>query len=84
MTALDEVTADQLEEIFHEVLKRGDAKGVEATLTMLAVKDPHRAQRLLDLTRAALVVVKSFTDQVERAVATGELDRDEGMSDETR
>lgn len=51
-------TSDQCEEIFHATLRAGDPKGVESALTLLAVQDPHRAQELLDLTRAALAVAR--------------------------
>jgi hypothetical protein len=52
--ARSELTADQCEEIFHAALSAGDARGAEAALTVMAVRDPHRAQELLDLTRVAL------------------------------
>jgi hypothetical protein len=52
--ARPEFTADQCEEILHTALSAGDARGVEAALTVMAVRDPHRAQALLDLTQVAL------------------------------
>jgi hypothetical protein len=51
-------TPDQLEEIFHAALGAGDIRGVECALTVLAVRDPHRAQRLMDLTRMVLIVAE--------------------------
>jgi hypothetical protein len=50
------MTADDCERIFHAALGEGDTRGVEAALHILAVQDPHRAQYLMDLTRAALVI----------------------------
>lgn len=50
------MTAEDCERIFHAALGEGDTRGVEAALRILAVKDPHRAQYLMDLTRAALAI----------------------------
>lgn len=50
------MTADDCERIFHAALGEGDTRGVDAALHILAVKDPRRAQYLMDLTRAALVI----------------------------
>lgn len=50
------LSADQVEQIFHAELGKGDIRGVEAALRLMAVKDPHRAQELMDLCRMALVV----------------------------
>jgi hypothetical protein len=47
-------SVDQCEQIFHAALAAGDLRGVEAALTIMAVQDPHRAQRLVDLAQAAL------------------------------
>jgi hypothetical protein len=52
--SVPEFTADDCVAIFHAALQTGDALGVEAALTLLAVRDPHRAQALLDMTRLAL------------------------------
>lgn len=49
-------TAAQYEKIFHAALTAGDVKGVEGALIGLALKDPHRAQDLLDITRIGLKV----------------------------
>lgn len=51
-----EFTADELEQLFHAALEAGDTRGVEAALTVMATKDPHRAQRLFDETKRALAV----------------------------
>lgn len=53
------LTADDCERIFHAALSKGDVQGVEAALRVMAVKDPHRAQRLMDLTRMALIIADS-------------------------
>jgi hypothetical protein len=55
-TWLAGTTADDWEHVFHAALERGDIQGVEAALRVLAIKDPHRAQELMDLLRMALVV----------------------------
>lgn len=52
MTAL--LSPDDCERIFHAALSAGDARGVEAALTVMAAVDPHRAGHLLELTRLAL------------------------------
>jgi hypothetical protein len=49
-------TADQAEQMFHAAIKAGDTEGVHAALVALAVRDPHRAQDLLDMTKIALKV----------------------------
>lgn len=41
-------TADQVEEMFHAALKAGDAKGVEAALTVMLRLDSRRAVALWD------------------------------------
>jgi len=53
------LNADDCERIFHAALGQGDIAGVEAALRILAVKDPYRAERLMDLTRVALAIVNS-------------------------
>lgn len=63
---VEHLTATQCEEIFHAALSKGDAKGVEAALILLAVRDPHRAQVLLNSVRAALIIA---TDPEAAAVA---------------
>lgn len=51
-----DLTAVDCERIFHAALAAGDARGVEAALTVLAVRDPHRAQLLYDTTRFGLAI----------------------------
>lgn len=51
---MENLTADACEEIFHAALSAGDARGVEAALRLLAVRDPHRAQRLLTEAKATV------------------------------
>lgn len=52
-------TADALECVFHKALSEGDARGVEAALTLMAPKDPRRAQRLYDEMKLALRLAAS-------------------------
>lgn len=59
MGRADLPTPEQCERIFHAALGAGDTRGVDAALRCLAVQDPHRAQELLDLTRAGLDVVQA-------------------------
>ena len=47
---------DVLERIFHKALSEGDAKGVDASLRLMAVRDPQRAERLLNALRTAVDV----------------------------
>ncbi len=49
---------DVLEQIFHAALKAGDARGVEAALTVMAPLDPHRAERLFEATKAGLAMAQ--------------------------
>jgi hypothetical protein len=60
---LAQTTADDWEQVFHATLERGDIQGVEAALRVLAIKDPHRAERLMDLTRMALVVADAASSR---------------------
>jgi hypothetical protein len=53
---INSLTADDCEQMFHASLRNGDTRGVDAALRLLAVRDPHRAQDLLDLTRMALTI----------------------------
>lgn len=39
---------DVLEEIVHRALQTGDMQGVVHAIRLMAVQDPHRAQRILD------------------------------------
>jgi hypothetical protein len=45
-----------LEEILLRSLKDGDAKGVDASLKLIAVQDPHRAGILLDTIKVGLAI----------------------------
>ena len=56
----DRPTPDQCEVIFHEMIRRGDARGVEAALTVMAPQDPHRAERLLGDLRTALALAAAM------------------------
>ncbi|HZM84350.1 MAG TPA: hypothetical protein VFC19_52185 [Candidatus Limnocylindrales bacterium] len=53
---------DDLERVFHAALAAGDARGVEAALTLLAPLDPRRAQRLFDDTKRALAIALLLRD----------------------
>jgi hypothetical protein len=53
------MTADDCERLFHAALEAADMRGIEAALLLLAAKDPHRAERLMDLTRVALIVAEA-------------------------
>jgi hypothetical protein len=60
-----EWTPDLCEAAFHAALKAGDARGVEAALTVMAPQDADRAKRLLNSVRAALAlaaVIRGGTD----------------------
>jgi hypothetical protein len=48
------LSAADVEAIFHAALREHDMLGVVAALELLAVKDPHRAQELLDLIEVGL------------------------------
>ncbi len=52
----DLTNPDTLEAIFYAALKAGDARGVEAALTVMAPIDPYRAERLLNAVRAGLAI----------------------------
>lgn len=53
-----EFTGEQLEEIFHEALKAGDVKGVEAALTVMCGVDPERAIRLYNTLKEAIIIAE--------------------------
>lgn len=59
MTTSPLPTPDECEQIFHAALTAGDARGVEAALTLMTPQDPHRAQLLLDTVRFALEIAQS-------------------------
>lgn len=45
--------------IVHGALRAGDMEAVVAAMHLLATKDPHRAQQLLDVVQVALDVAKA-------------------------
>lgn len=55
-------TVNDLERIFHEALGCGDVHGVESALTLLAVRDPRRAQTLMDRAQVALRIAIDLRD----------------------
>jgi hypothetical protein len=63
MTGVAHLSAAQCEDLFNAALAEGDARGVEAALTLLAVRDPHRAQVLLNSVRLALAVTRSGREE---------------------
>lgn len=56
-----DMTAAECERIFHAALSAGDAEGVVASLRLMTVIDPHRAQTLYDMTRLALAIAGEET-----------------------
>lgn len=50
------LSAADVEAIFHAALRKHDMRGVVAALELLAVKDPRRAQKLLDLVEVGLAL----------------------------
>jgi hypothetical protein len=50
------LTADECVELVHAALAARDFAAVEAALTVLAVRDPHRAAGLVDDLKTALAV----------------------------
>jgi hypothetical protein len=56
-------TADQCETVFHNAVKAGDAKAVDAVLRLLAVRDPHRAKYLYDCLDVALSLATADDSQ---------------------
>lgn len=75
MADLSNPTADQCEEVFHDALRTGDTKGVEAALTLLAVRDPRRAQTLMDHASATLRIAADLRDadpDLREAIADGD------------
>lgn len=59
-TTHEEWSPDELERVFRAAVGRGDAVGVEAALRLLALRDPHRAQRLLDALDGALTIAHAI------------------------
>lgn len=52
------LTPDQLEKCVHRALKAGDVQAVEGYLLLMALKDPHRAQDLIDTFKVGLQLAK--------------------------
>lgn len=48
------MTADQIEALFHECLKRGDSKGVEASIRLMLSVDMRRGIELYDGLKLAI------------------------------
>jgi hypothetical protein len=67
VTTLTDLTPDQCEQIFHAALSAGDPRGVEAALTLLAARDPQRAQSLLNIARFAVAVAATGQTTEEQA-----------------
>lgn len=63
-SALD-LSADQLELVYYETIRRADWKGWEAALGLLALKDPGRAERLLNTTKTVVAVARLVGDNQE-------------------
>lgn len=51
-------TADECEEIFLKALRAGDTQGIVAALTVMAPRDPRRAQELLEAVNVGLTIAK--------------------------
>jgi hypothetical protein len=47
-------TAEQCEQIFLAAVEQGDARGVDASLRILCIHDPHRAGELFETLRLGL------------------------------
>ena len=52
------LTPDQLEACIHRALERHDVQAVEGYLLLMALKDPHRAQDLIDTLKVGLRLAK--------------------------
>lgn len=58
MADRDEFTPEVLENIIHAALKAGDIEGVGHALRIMAVRDPHRAQQLIDTMKLGIVLAE--------------------------
>ena len=56
MLTIADLSPAACETIARNALKAGDMRAVDAALHVLAVKDPHRAQELVDLMKVALAM----------------------------
>lgn len=52
------LTPDQLEKCVHRALQARDVQAVEGYLLLMALKDPHRAQDLMDTLKVGLNLAK--------------------------
>jgi hypothetical protein len=52
------LTPDQLEKCVHRALKARDVQAVEGYLQLMALKDPHRAQDLIDTLKVGIRLAK--------------------------
>jgi hypothetical protein len=70
---VDELTGEQLEQVFHAALQQHDVQGAYYALLLMAPRDPHRAERLLAVTLAALDIAKAVqrTEGTEAMQHTG-------------
>lgn len=59
-------TVEELEDIVLTCVQRGDTEGIRAALTVMATKDPRRAEELLDVMRAGLVVRRDMRRKAGR------------------
>jgi len=68
-----EFTSAELEQMFHGFLKDGDAKGVEAALTVMTRVDPDRAIYLYELLKKAFTVLEflGLHEPIERGGTDG-------------
>jgi hypothetical protein len=54
------LTPDQLEACVHRALKARDIQAVEGYLLLMALKDPHRAQDLIDTLKVGIRLAKEL------------------------
>jgi len=66
--------ADTLERIFHAALSAGDAVGIEHALTLMALCDPRRAERLHRDLGTALHIAAGGEVRVQIVPATAALE----------
>jgi hypothetical protein len=56
------MTADEIETLFHECVKRGDATGVETSIRLMIGVDMPRGIKLYDDLKLALDLAKAMGD----------------------
>lgn len=59
MTDAREMTADELEAVFMASLRARDWQGLHAALTLLAFRDPARAEELYDTLQLGLQLARA-------------------------